>query len=74
MTIKIYGVSFKYLYKLDINIDIDIYIDTNEYHPNLNKKIYISYTFCSYNPKKKYIYYGLQTLHTNIKQYDCFQH
>lgn len=41
MTIKIYGVSFKYLYKLDVNIDIDIYIDTNEYHSNLNKKIYI---------------------------------
>ena len=43
MTIKVYGLHFDYLYKLNISTDVDFYVDTKEYHQNTNKKIYIQH-------------------------------
>ena len=41
MTIQIYGINLEYLQQFKIDIDVDFYVDTKEYHPNTNKKIYI---------------------------------
>jgi hypothetical protein len=41
MTIKIHGLSLNYLYNLNTNKDIDFYVDTIEYYPNNNIKIFI---------------------------------
>ena len=41
MTIKIYGVNLGYLLQLNLTKDIDFYIDTQEYYPNTNLKIFI---------------------------------
>lgn len=41
MTITIYGVNLEYLKKVDSRIDIDFYVDTLEYYPNTNLKIFI---------------------------------
>lgn len=42
MTIRIFGsVILEYLNQFDTNTDIDFYIDTLEYYPGPNKKIYI---------------------------------
>jgi len=41
MTIQIYGLNLNYLQQFSANIDVDFYVDTKEYHPNNNKKIYI---------------------------------
>ena len=41
MTITIYGLNLEYLKKVDSSTDIDFYVDTKDYYPNTNKKIYI---------------------------------
>ena len=41
MTIQIYGLNLDYLQQFNTNLDVDFYVDTKEYHPNNNKKIYI---------------------------------
>jgi hypothetical protein len=44
MTIRIFGHTYlEYLNQFDTNIDIDFYVDTYEYHPSPNKKIYIQH-------------------------------